>query len=93
LERTVVAQRDENARLKGLPGRPTIKPSGMEAATQSTPPAGKGKQRRGGGVAGPVITRLAEQPRKARSSSMKSAAGVAQIGKILAGSDVPGTGS
>jgi hypothetical protein len=46
LERTVVAQRDEIARLKGMPGRPTIKPSGMENATQ---PAKQGKRRRGGG--------------------------------------------
>jgi hypothetical protein len=49
LERTVVAQRDEIGRLEGLPGRPTIKPSGMENATQPKPAVVKGKRRRGGG--------------------------------------------
>src|SRR5258706_13860565 len=49
LERTVIAQRDEIKRVKGVPARPTMKPSGMENATQPKPAGGKGNPRLGGG--------------------------------------------
>jgi hypothetical protein len=46
LQRLVAALRDEIARFKGGPGRPNLKPSGMERGTEPKPPGTSGGRKR-----------------------------------------------
>jgi hypothetical protein len=45
LRRTVAAQRDEIARLKGGPPRPNIRPSGIARGTEPKPSGNGGRKR------------------------------------------------
>jgi hypothetical protein len=54
-KRMIAELREEIARLKGLKGRPQIKPSGMAAGTPAKPP-GKRAARRGRGKVVPKVS-------------------------------------
>ena len=49
-EQLIADLREENAQLKGLSGRPRMKPSGMENTGETKPPGKRGKQRRRGKI-------------------------------------------
>jgi len=58
-ERLIAELREENARLKGLTGRPRIKPSGMEDASERKLPGKRGTRRQ----RGKIVPRVAIEDR------------------------------
>src|SRR5215213_6882123 len=64
LERTAAAQREEITRLKGLKGRPALKPSGMEKACEPKPSRDPDKRR----GRGKVVPRVALEDRIIRAT-------------------------
>ena len=70
LKRLVARQRDEIARLKGLKGRPSIKPSGMEKGSEPKP-GGKRFKRRSRGKVTPRIVPETEVLRVAHPTGCK----------------------
>ena len=57
-DRLIAELREENARLKGLNGRPGIKPSGMENASELKRPGKRCKRPRRGKIAPRVASRI-----------------------------------
>ena len=58
-ERAIAELREENARLKGLSGRPRIKPSGMDNASEAKRPGKLARRRR----RGKIVPRVAVEDR------------------------------
>ena len=73
LKELVAALREEIARLKGLKGRPSIKPSGMEKATEGKP-GGKRAKRRGRGKVRPRVAPESEVLRVAAPAGSRDTA-------------------
>jgi Transposase IS66 family len=72
LQRVVMALRDEVARLKGGPGRPNIKPSGMERGTEPKPPGKFGGRKRPRGSTRSKLTIDEEQAIKVAAPPLGS---------------------